>query len=77
MEATFHLGAPAEGRWTARAGNGLLGRAVRYGRLGKVGEVVRAVPVDMGRALRLHVALSRTLKNPDRAKFHLAPEGKR
>ena len=77
MEATFHLRASAEGRWTARAGSALLGRAVRYGRLGKVGEVVRAVPVDSGRALRLHVALTRKLSNPDRLKFHLAPESRK
>lgn len=74
-EATFHL-APEEDRWTARAGAALVGRDVRYGKLGRVGQVVRAVPVDSGRALRLHVALTRDLRNPDRAKFHLAPKGK-
>lgn len=77
MEATFHLVAPTGERWTARAGQQLVGRAVRYGRLGKVGEVQRAVPVDSGRALRLHVVLSRKLANPDRRKFTLVPEGRR
>lgn len=76
-QATFHLGAPDEGRWTARAGQQLVGRDVRYGQLGKVGEVVRAVPTDSGRALRLHVSLTRHLRNPDRRKFSLAPAGKR
>lgn len=77
MEALFHLPPPpGEGRWTARAGQGLVGRAVRYGKLGKVGEVVRAVPVDSGRALRLHVALTRVLRNPTRRNFHLAPAGR-
>jgi hypothetical protein len=72
-EATFHLRAADGERWTARAGQQLVGREVRYGKLGKVGEVKRAVPVDSGRALRLHVALSRTLFSPDRRKFSLAP----
>lgn len=72
-QATFHLGAPAEGRWTARAGQELVGRDVRYGKLGKVGKVVRAVPVDSGRALRLHAELTRHLRSPDRRKFRLAP----
>lgn len=75
-QVAFHLAAPAEGRWTARAGQSVVGRAVRYAKLGKVGEVLRAVPVDSGRALRLHVALSRHLANPDRRKFSLAPVSK-
>lgn len=75
-QAVFHLAAPSGERWTARAGQQLVGRAVRYGKLGKVGEVVQAVPVDSGRALRLHVALSRKLNNPDRLKFSLAPQGR-
>lgn len=74
-QATFYLPAPDGEGWTARAGQQLVGRSVRYGRLGKVGEVVRAVPVDSGRALRLHVALSRHLTNPDRRKFALASAG--
>ena len=72
-QATFHLLAPDGERWSARAGQALVGREVRYGKLGKVGEVVRAAPVDSGRALRLHVELSRHLSNPDRRKFALAP----
>lgn len=68
---TFHLGAPSDGRWTARAGLGLLGRPVRYGKLGKVGEVVGAVPVDSGRALRLTVSLSKAIPELDRRKFSL------
>lgn len=72
QEATFHLGAPPEGRWTAHAGLELIGRGVRYGNLGKVGEVVRAVPVDSGRALRLTVALRLALPHPERRKFRLA-----
>jgi hypothetical protein len=72
-QTTFHLGAPSDGRWTARAGQELVGRDVRYGRLGKVGEVVRAVPVDSGRSLRLHAVLTRHLRNPDRRKFRVAP----
>ena len=75
QQATFHLAAPSGERWTARAGGALVGRSVRYGRMGKVGEVVRAVPVDSGRALRLHVELSRKLLNPDRRKFSLASAG--
>lgn len=71
-EPIFHLGAPEEGRWTARAAQELVGRAVRYGRLGKVGEVERAVPVNAGRHLRLHVRLLRKLLNPDRRKFRLS-----
>jgi hypothetical protein len=71
QELTFHLGAPAEGRWSAHAGLQLVGRAVRYPKLGKVGEVVRAVPVDSGRALRLHVSLSRSIPNPERRLFAL------
>ncbi len=74
-EATFHLRAPEGERWTARAGQQLVGRSARYGKLGKVGEVVRAVPVDAGRALRLHVSLTRQLTNPDRRKFALASAG--
>ena len=71
QQATFHL-APSDGeRWTARAGSELVGREVTYGRLGRVGEVVRAVPVNVGRSLRLHVQLSRQLTNPDPAKFRL------
>ena len=71
IEATFHV-APRDGqRWTARAGQQLVGRAVRYGKLGRVGEVTRTVPVDAGRSLRVHVALSRRLVNPDRRKFQL------
>ena len=70
-EVTFHVAPPAGERWTARAGQELLGRAVRYGKLGKVGEVVRAVPVDAGRSLRLHARLARKLVNPDRRKFRL------
>jgi hypothetical protein len=69
---TFHLGAPSDGRWTARAGLELLGRPVRYGKLGKVGEVVSAVPVDSGRALRLTAELSRPIASPQRRKFRLA-----
>ena len=71
-EATFHLATDGE-RFTARAGSAYVGRSVRYGRLGRVGEVTRAVPVDGGRALRLHVGLTRKLINPDRRKFRLAP----
>ena len=70
-QATFHLAPPADGRWTARAGSEYVGREVTYGRLGRVGVVVRAVPVNVGRALRLHVELSRKLTNPDRGKFRL------
>lgn len=78
QEATFHVPPPSGERWTARAGQELIGREVRYGRLGRVGEVVRATPVDAGRALRLHVALSRHLTNPDRRKFALtAAKGRR
>jgi hypothetical protein len=68
---TFHLGAPSDGRWTARAGQELLGRPVRYGKLGKVGEVVGAAPTDSGRALRLTAALSKAVPDPDRRKFSL------
>ena len=75
MTPTFHVAAPAGERWTARAGQQLLGRAVRYGKLGKVGTVERAVPVNVGRSLRLHVRLSRKLTNPDRRKFSLAAAG--
>lgn len=71
--ATFWL--PRDGEpWTARAGQELVGRGVRYGRLGRVGEVERTVPVAAGGALRVHVALSRQLSNPDPAKFSLAPK---
>lgn len=74
---TFHLPSLPNGeRWTARAGQELVGRHVRYGRLGKVGEVASAVVVGSGRAVRLHVALSRSLVNPDPARFTLAPPGK-
>lgn len=76
QSATFHLPSPDGERWTARAGQRLVGRAVRYGRLGKVGEVVQATPVNLGRSLRLRVTLRRTLANPDPRKFALAPEGK-
>lgn len=72
MEATFWIRASGDERWTARAGQELVGRGVRYGRLGRVGEVERAVVVDSGRLLRLHVRLSRKLVNPDRRKFRLA-----
>lgn len=72
-EATFYLGPQDGERWTARAGQELVGRDVRYGRLGKVGEVVRAVPVNAGRSLRLHVSLTRKLNNPDRRKFAVKP----
>lgn len=75
--ATFHLPAREEGRWTARAGQELVGRAVEYGRLGKVGEVARCVPVDAGRALRVHVRLDRSLTNPDPRKFSLSDDEKR
>lgn len=68
-QATFHLPAADGERWTARAAQSLVGRSVSYGRLGKVGEVTRAIPVDSGRALRLHVELSRRLPNADRRKF--------
>lgn len=71
---SFHLGHPGGERWTARAGQELVGREVRYGRLGKVGVVERAVPVDSGRALRLHVVLSRHLVSPDRRKFALVKQ---
>lgn len=76
-EVSFHLPAPDGERWTARAGQSLAGRDVRYGRLGKVGVVARTTPVMAGRALRVHVELSRHLQNPDRRKFHLAPEARR
>lgn len=76
MSATFHVAAPTGERWTAREGQQLVGRAVRYGKLGKVGTVERAVPVDSGRSLRLHVALTRKLAHPDRRKFRLSPEGR-
>jgi hypothetical protein len=72
MEATFWLPAPEGGRWTARAGGELHGRGVRYGRMGRVGEVERTQPLASG-PLRVHVRLSRTLRNPDPAKFSLAP----
>lgn len=71
MSATFHLPAESGERWTARAAQELLGRSVRYGRLGRVGEVEAAVAVDSGRAVRLHVRLTRKLVNPDRMKFRL------
>ena len=74
-DTTFHLPAKGGGeRWTARAGQELVGRSVEYnGR--RVGEVARTVPVDAGRALRVHVALSDSrIKNPDRAKFSLGSE---
>jgi hypothetical protein len=58
--------------WTARAGQELVGRGVRYGKLGRVGVVERAVSVMGGRSLRLHVKLTRKLTNPDPAKFKLA-----
>ena len=73
MIPTFYLPAADGERWTARAGQEPAGRAVRYGKLGKVGEVERTVPIDGGRLLRVHVRLSRKLNNPDRRKFHLAP----
>lgn len=78
MEATFYIGRPTNGRWTARAAQQFVGRSVRYGRLGKVGTVERAVAVGSGRAVRLHVALTRNITNPDRAKFRLyvAEEGR-
>lgn len=72
-DATFHVAPPSGAeRWTARAGQELVGRSVRYGKLGKVGEVSAAVVVDSGRSLRLHVRLSRKLVNPERTKFRLA-----
>ena len=71
-QVSFHLAAPVDGRWSARAGQELVGRPVKYGKLGKVGEVARAIPVDSGRALRLHVVLTRHIANPDRRKFVLA-----
>lgn len=74
MTATFWLPARSGERWTAREGATLVGRGVRYGQLGKVGEVERTIPVDSGRSLRLHVRLTRKLNNPDRRKFSLAPE---
>jgi hypothetical protein len=73
--ATFHLPAPSGERWTARAGQEIVGRAVRYGKLGAVGTVDGATPVDAGRSLRVHVELRRHLANPDRRKFGLAKEG--
>jgi len=76
-QVSFHVGAPPDGRWTARAGLELVGRGVRYAKLGKVGEVVRAIPVDSGRALRLHVELERHLPNPDRRKFSLVKASRR
>lgn len=76
-EATFHLEAPDGERWTARAGQQLAGRDVEYGKLGKVGEVARTVPVSLGRSLRVHVALSRHLLNPDRRKFSLGSDAGR
>jgi hypothetical protein len=71
-QASFHVRAPADGRWTARAAQVYVGRSVKYGKLGKVGEVARAVPVDSGHALRLHVVLTKHIANPDRRKFVLA-----
>lgn len=73
MEATFFLRKPAGERCTARDGAALVGRDVRYGKLGRVGVVQRAVVTDSGRALRLHVALNRVIRDPDRSKFRLAP----
>lgn len=74
--STFYLRPPTGERWTARAGQQLVGRAVRYGRLGRVGVVERTVVVSSGRLLRLHVALTRKLTDPERRKFSLAPEAK-
>lgn len=74
MEATFYVRTGE--RSTARDGAALRGRDVRYGKLGRVGVVEHVVVVDSGRALRLHVALSRVIRNPDRHKFRLAPEAK-
>lgn len=71
MRATFWIRAADGERWTARAGQELVGRSVRYGRLGRVGEVEGAVAVNSGRSLRLNVALSRKLTNPDPGKFRL------
>lgn len=70
-QATFHVVAPAGERWTARAAQELVGRPVRYGRLGRVGAVEAATPVNAGAAVRLQVHLSRRLLNPDRLKFRL------
>lgn len=76
--AAFHLLA-SDGRWTASAGQQFRGHDVAYGGLGKVGYVERAVVVDSGRALRLHVVLTRHIANPDRRKFslHTAPKRSR
>lgn len=72
MTATFWLPARADGdRWTASSGQEFVGRDVVYGKLGKVGKVERVTPVNAGRALRLHVRLSRKLVSPDRRKFEL------
>lgn len=78
MEATFYIGRPTNGRWTARAAQQFVGRSVRYGRLGKVGTVERAVAVGSGRAVRIHVALTRKITDPEAAKFRLyaSEEGK-
>lgn len=70
-QATFHVVAPGGSRLTAREGQELLGRSVRYGKLGKVGVVAAAAVVDSGRAVRLSVQLTRNLATPDRRKFRL------
>ena len=77
MSPTFHVAPPTGERWTARSGHALVGHAVRYGKLGKVGSVERAVPVDSGRALRLHVVLTRHIASPNPREFGLYDESKR
>lgn len=74
QQVTFHLPGNPDERWTARAAHRLVGRAVTYGRMGKVGTVVRVVPVNVGRSLRVHVELSRKLLNPNRRNFAIADE---
>ena len=73
-QVTFHLPADRDERWTARAAHRYVGQAVEYGKLGKVGEVVRVVPVNVGRSLRVHVRLTRKLVNPNPRNFTISEE---
>ena len=72
QQVTFHLPGNADERWTARAAHRFVGRSVDYGKISDVGTVTRVVPVNVGRALRVHVALSRKLVNPNPRNFRIA-----
>lgn len=72
MTFNMHL---STGHLTAREAQGYLGRTVKYGNR-VVGVVIRATPVDAGRAVRLEVRRTANYATPDRAKLSLGAVGK-